>query len=230
MANSPSLSIKIIMVFSRFLLVLKLHMVQYWPWSTRKGIISDWLELSFISLSVNLSWRSSTFISVSRRMASFIRCPFRSLAIQFLPSAPVFYAMRYYLVGMYIVNVYLVARICSVEASYSCMSIWNLKQYQQLDQFSCILLWVMLFCLFPSSLIFFHIFKHYVRTWCHVNYYIPLIGSLSVIWTCSMPKTLERYQKCSYSGPDTAVQNKENEVYILFYLFLVQSSYLLTPV
>lgn len=31
-----------------------------------------------------------------------------------------------------------------------------------------------------------------------------------------MPKTLERYQKCSYSGPDTAVQNKENE--------LVQSS------
>ncbi|XP_037442533.1 MADS-box transcription factor 8-like [Triticum dicoccoides] len=32
----------------------------------------------------------------------------------------------------------------------------------------------------------------------------------------SMPKTLERYQKCSYGGPDTAVQNKENE--------LVQSS------
>ncbi|KAE8792343.1 MIKC-type MADS-box transcription factor WM10A [Hordeum vulgare] len=32
----------------------------------------------------------------------------------------------------------------------------------------------------------------------------------------SMPKTLERYQKCSYGGPDTAIQNKENE--------LVQSS------
>nr|AAT37485.1 MADS6 protein [Dendrocalamus latiflorus] len=32
----------------------------------------------------------------------------------------------------------------------------------------------------------------------------------------SMTKTLERYQKCSYSGPDTAIQNKENE--------LVQSS------
>ncbi|TVU08814.1 hypothetical protein EJB05_42229 [Eragrostis curvula] len=32
----------------------------------------------------------------------------------------------------------------------------------------------------------------------------------------SMTKSLERYQKCSYGGPDTAVQNKENE--------LVQSS------
>ncbi|XP_047047327.1 MADS-box transcription factor 8-like [Lolium rigidum] len=28
----------------------------------------------------------------------------------------------------------------------------------------------------------------------------------------SMPKTLERYQKCSYGGPDTALQNKENEL------------------
>ncbi|KAM0840296.1 hypothetical protein ACQ4PT_059755 [Festuca glaucescens] len=27
-----------------------------------------------------------------------------------------------------------------------------------------------------------------------------------------MPKTLERYQKCSYGGPDTALQNKENEL------------------
>ncbi|KAG8049714.1 hypothetical protein GUJ93_ZPchr0009g2419 [Zizania palustris] len=32
----------------------------------------------------------------------------------------------------------------------------------------------------------------------------------------SMTRTLERYQKCSYAGPDTAIQNKENE--------LVQSS------
>uniref|UniRef100_I1QQ90 MADS-box domain-containing protein n=1 Tax=Oryza glaberrima TaxID=4538 RepID=I1QQ90_ORYGL len=32
----------------------------------------------------------------------------------------------------------------------------------------------------------------------------------------SMTRTLERYQKCSYGGPDTAIQNKENE--------LVQSS------
>ncbi|KAL6656296.1 hypothetical protein ACP70R_007122 [Stipagrostis hirtigluma subsp. patula] len=32
----------------------------------------------------------------------------------------------------------------------------------------------------------------------------------------SMTKTLERYQKCSYGGPETAIQNKENE--------LVQSS------
>uniref|UniRef100_A0A0E0M344 MADS-box transcription factor n=1 Tax=Oryza punctata TaxID=4537 RepID=A0A0E0M344_ORYPU len=31
-----------------------------------------------------------------------------------------------------------------------------------------------------------------------------------------MTRTLERYQKCSYGGPDTAIQNKENE--------LVQSS------
>jgi hypothetical protein len=28
----------------------------------------------------------------------------------------------------------------------------------------------------------------------------------------SITKTLERYQKSSYGGPDTAVQNKENEV------------------
>uniref|UniRef100_A0ACD5Y3F3 Uncharacterized protein n=1 Tax=Avena sativa TaxID=4498 RepID=A0ACD5Y3F3_AVESA len=30
----------------------------------------------------------------------------------------------------------------------------------------------------------------------------------------SMPKTLERYQKCSYGGPDTVMQNKENELVV----------------
>ena len=30
-----------------------------------------------------------------------------------------------------------------------------------------------------------------------------------------MPKTLDRYQKCSYGGPDTAIQNKENEVSLI---------------
>uniref|UniRef100_A0ACD5Y7R1 Uncharacterized protein n=1 Tax=Avena sativa TaxID=4498 RepID=A0ACD5Y7R1_AVESA len=30
----------------------------------------------------------------------------------------------------------------------------------------------------------------------------------------SMPKTLDRYQKCSYGGPDTAMQNKENELVV----------------
>ncbi|KAK3123983.1 hypothetical protein QOZ80_8AG0638910 [Eleusine coracana subsp. coracana] len=29
--------------------------------------------------------------------------------------------------------------------------------------------------------------------------------------TQSMPKTLEKYQKCSYAGPETALQNRENE-------------------
>ncbi|WVZ92011.1 hypothetical protein U9M48_038110 [Paspalum notatum var. saurae] len=29
--------------------------------------------------------------------------------------------------------------------------------------------------------------------------------------TQSMPKTLEKYQKCSYAGPETTVQNRENE-------------------
>ncbi|CAO2211622.1 unnamed protein product [Urochloa humidicola] len=29
--------------------------------------------------------------------------------------------------------------------------------------------------------------------------------------TQSMPKTLEKYQKCSYAGPETAVQNRESE-------------------
>ncbi|KAL6661861.1 hypothetical protein ACP70R_001245 [Stipagrostis hirtigluma subsp. patula] len=29
--------------------------------------------------------------------------------------------------------------------------------------------------------------------------------------TQSMPKTLEKYQKCSYAGPETAIQNRENE-------------------
>jgi hypothetical protein len=28
----------------------------------------------------------------------------------------------------------------------------------------------------------------------------------------SMPKTLEKYQKCSYAGPETALQNRESEV------------------
>jgi hypothetical protein len=27
-----------------------------------------------------------------------------------------------------------------------------------------------------------------------------------------MPKTLEKYQKCSYAGPETTLQNRENEV------------------
>jgi hypothetical protein len=27
-----------------------------------------------------------------------------------------------------------------------------------------------------------------------------------------MPKTLEKYQKCSFAGPETALQNRENEV------------------
>ncbi|AQK69519.1 hypothetical protein ZEAMMB73_Zm00001d015775 [Zea mays] len=26
-----------------------------------------------------------------------------------------------------------------------------------------------------------------------------------------MPKTLEKYQKCSFAGPETALQNRENE-------------------
>jgi hypothetical protein len=29
-----------------------------------------------------------------------------------------------------------------------------------------------------------------------------------------MTKTLEKYQKCSYAGPETTVQNRENEVKI----------------
>ncbi|KAJ1269320.1 hypothetical protein BS78_07G202800 [Paspalum vaginatum] len=29
--------------------------------------------------------------------------------------------------------------------------------------------------------------------------------------TQSMPKTLEKYQKCSYAGPETTLQNRENE-------------------
>jgi hypothetical protein len=33
-----------------------------------------------------------------------------------------------------------------------------------------------------------------------------------VLFTYSMPKTLEKYQKCSYAGPETALQNRENEV------------------
>jgi hypothetical protein len=33
-----------------------------------------------------------------------------------------------------------------------------------------------------------------------------------VLFTCSMLKTLEKYKKCSYAGPETALQNRENEV------------------
>lgn len=35
-----------------------------------------------------------------------------------------------------------------------------------------------------------------------------------------MTRTLERYQKCSYGGPDTAIQNKENEV-VKFYQYIL---------
>jgi hypothetical protein len=42
-----------------------------------------------------------------------------------------------------------------------------------------------------------------------------------------MPKTLEKYQKCSYAGPETALQNRENEVKVLFQ-YLIQTSYMQT--
>lgn len=47
--------------------------------------------------------------------------------------------------------------------------------------------------------------------------YVPLFRfsiniAICVFETCSMTRTLERYQKLSYGGPDTAIQNKENEV------------------
>lgn len=46
--------------------------------------------------------------------------------------------------------------------------------------------------------------------------------------TCSsITKTLERYQKSSYGGPDTAVQNKENEVSLI--LLFISTCFSDTP-
>jgi hypothetical protein len=61
----------------------------------------------------------------------------------------------------------------------------------------------------------------------YVIYRSYLSEFFHVVFTCSMPKTLEKYQKCSYAGPETALQNRENEVKVLFQ-YLIQTSYMQT--
>jgi hypothetical protein len=40
-----------------------------------------------------------------------------------------------------------------------------------------------------------------------------------------MPKTLEKYQKCSFAGPETALQNRENEVRCSFPLVQIADKF-----